>query len=191
MIELIRVSKSFGNEQVLHELSLRLKDGGIYRITGESGIGKTTLLRLILGLEKPDVGTIRFTENCAENRSPGVVFQEDRLCENFTAVENITMTDRRIGREAARASLLEILPEEALNKPVGLLSGGQKRRVAIARAMTAEHAFFVLDEPFNGLDEENRQQVMRYILAHRRGRTVIFAAHDADDWGEEAVEIEL
>lgn len=122
----------------------------------------------------------------AERRRPdwriGAVFQEDRLLEELTAVENVRLAaepawdDARISRE-----LLRILPEEALRKPVKEQSGGMKRRIALARAVLAPADLLLLDEPFTGLDEETKRNVIRWLLEKQGERTLLFSSHQEED----------
>ena len=188
MIEFRNVTKSYDGKPVLQDLNLRLEDGKTYILTGMSGIGKTTLLRLILGLEKADAGQIcRKEPGAGEKQTPGVVFQEDRLCENFDPVTNVKMVCPGMSRSRVEEELRELLPEDALSRPVRELSGGQKRRVAVCRAMAGDHGYYVLDEPFTGLDEETRKKTIAYIRREAEGRMLILAVHDLEglEFGEE------
>ena len=173
-ITLIGVSKSFGDKTVLKDMSFTFKHGETTCIKGPSGCGKTTLLRIIAGLEEKDGGTIT---GVPEKIS--YVFQEDRLCEDFSAVSNITaVTGRSLKKEAVYSHLKELGLEESALKPVRELSGGMKRRVAIARAVCYNSELLILDEPFKGLDVKLRQSVMDYIKRHTNGRTIICVTHD-------------
>ena len=116
-------------------------------LMGPSGIGKTTLLLLLLGLVSPDSGEIT---GLPEKVS--VIFQEDRLCEDFSALSNVAMVLPRGGEETASALLKALGLEEAMRQPVHTLSGGMKRRVAIARGLAADSPLLLMDEPFKGLD---------------------------------------
>ena len=126
-IEVKDVSKTFDGRKVLDNFNLNIEEEHSYIITGASGCGKTTLLRIVLGLEKPDEGTVKLL---GDYKYPyinaGVVFQEDRLCEDFDAVTNVTMVSKKIFKENAIKELKCLLPEKALFKPVHELSGGQK-----------------------------------------------------------------
>lgn len=173
------VSKSFGLHQVFDEVTLHLEPGGVYALMAPSGAGKTTLLRMLLGLERPDRGTITGT-------GPGEVsamFQEERLCEALTAVENVALLhpDRRIARSAIRADLAGILPARALDQPVRELSGGMRRRVSLAAAVAYPGRMVILDEPFTGLDEETKREVVAYLQTCRAGRTLLVTTHNPDD----------
>ncbi len=188
MIEFRNVTKSYEGKPVLQDLNLKLEDGKTYILTGVSGIGKTTLLRLILGLEKEDAGRIlREEPDAGEGLTAGVVFQEDRLCEDFDPVTNVKMACPGMSRDRVESRLRDLLPEDALSRPVRELSGGQRRRVAVCRAMAGDHACYVLDEPFNGLDEETRKRTIAFIRREAEGRMLILAVHDLEglEFGEE------
>ena len=256
-IEIKNLSKRFGDKIILDDFSLSLKDGGLYGLTAPSGRGKTTLLRLLLGLLPPDAGSI----------TPGVrysaVFQTDRLLPNRTPVDQLLFVrgnrrnrdernhpvgadahigprptehpvgadahigprpteppvgadahigprpteypvgadahigprpteppvgaDAHIGphlgrrdRDAARAFLTGLLPEESLDQPVGELSGGMQRRVAIARALWADSDAVLMDEPFTGLDETTLRHTADFILANLRARTLLLSTHQKE-----------
>lgn len=171
-LQLIKLEKSYGGQKVLEGVDRTFEPGGWYFLTQPSGSGKTTLLRLIAGLEMPDGGRM-------EGRGTvSMVFQEQRLCEEYSAVRNIEMV---LGnRQRARESLERLLPPDCLDKPCGQLSGGMKRRVAIVRAMEAESDLVLLDEPFSGLDKENRRLVTDYIREKSGGRIVITATHQLE-----------
>lgn len=178
------ISKSFGGTAVLHNFCGSMEAPYSYALSGESGSGKTTFLRMLMGLERPDSGKIEWLGETEETAPPhcAAVFQEDRLCEAFSAVENIRLCMKRgaeFSREEIWQELLEVLPADCLNKPCGKLSGGQKRRVAIVRAMCAPKAQAIfMDEPFTGLDEESKQLVIRYVLSRKQGRILLLATHD-------------
>ena len=175
MIELRSVTKTYGGAACIHKLSLTLEPGGLYCVTGPSGSGKTTLLRLIMGLEKPDSGEI-----ITNGADFGVMFQEDRLLEGFDAADNLRLALGIKSRPAARRELPELLEEDALDKPVGKLSGGQRRRIALVRAMVLRRSCYLLDEPFAGLDAESAARALEYIRRMARGSAVLMALHEKD-----------
>lgn len=163
------LEKSFGKQKVISGLNAVYRAGEVYYLRSPSGSGKTTLLHLLAGIVKPDEG------NLSVPGAVSVLFQEDRLCEEYSAVKNVEMVcgDRLRAREA----LAELLEPEALEKPCGQLSGGMKRRVALVRAMEADSAYALLDEPFTGMDAETRSRAEEYIRRHQNGRTLIVATH--------------
>lgn len=168
------VTKGYGGNTVLSGLSVTVGENEILQVTGASGAGKTTFLRLLMGLEKPDSGRILG----AERVSFSAVFQENRLCEQLDVITNLKMVCHGIQREELEQEARRLLPEaSALKVPAGELSGGMKRRAAILRAMLAESDIVVLDEPFTGLDRENIGLVNDYICDKRKGRTIVYVSH--------------
>ena len=172
-IRLERVTKRFGDVEVLKDVTEEYPTGRVSLLTTPSGSGKTTRLLLAAGVLTPDGGRVQ---------RPGRVsmaFQEDRLCEEETAVRNVALVTG--DREKARRALLRVLPAGALDKPCGQLSGGQKRRVAVVRAMEAASGAVLLDEPYGGLDPESRKRTAEYIRESCRGRAVVIATHIAEE----------
>ncbi len=179
-VEIRNLCKSFGDKQVLQNVNLDFEDHEIYCLMAPSGMGKTTLLRIMMGLETYDSGTI----TGIQKGSVGVMFQEDRLLDYLTPVENISLVcPKTTLRSTLEQSLAEILPEDSLKQPVSELSGGMKRRVALARTMWYPSSLLLMDEPFTGLDEETKKTVINYLLGLRKGRTLIVSTHDPDDVG--------
>ncbi len=169
------VTKRYGDQPVLAGVGLTLEPHSITALTGPNGVGKTTLARLLLGLEAPDSGTI---DGVAGLRR-AAVFQEDRLCAHLDAVANVRLVLDRDQRGSAEEELaLAGLGSEHLAKPVSELSGGQRRRVAIARAMAVRAPLVVLDEPFTGLDADTKPAVMEYVRERLVGRTALLITHD-------------
>ncbi len=185
-IHLDHITKSYGALSVLDQVSLTLKQDICYCLMSPSGSGKTTLLRILMGLEQPDSGLI--TAECHEGSTPfhslriSAVFQENRLCESFSPMENVAMVLGNCQKDIdLKKELLKLLPEECLTRPVSTLSGGMKRRVAILRAVLAPSDILLLDEPFTGLDEGTKQEVIRYILDRRAGRFLLVTTHQEED----------
>ncbi len=172
-IILEQVTKSFGGQQVLKSVSYQLADGSRTALMAASGEGKTTLLSIIAGLQKPDSGSVQGV--------PGrisMVFQENRLLEREDALTNLRVVCGTRFKEAELISeLLQIGITEAVGKRVAEFSGGMKRRVAIARAMLAEAELVLMDEPFYGLDAGRKVQVMEYVRKRAAGKTLLFATH--------------
>ena len=188
-ITLTDVSKSYGNGPVLERVSLILEPGKPLCVTGPSGSGKTTLLRLILGLEAPDSGKVEYSAGSRPRF--GVLFQEDRLLDGFDAVENLRLATGERDRTALASALAELLPEETFNRPVSALSGGQRRRVALVRAMRPGGEAVVLDEPFTGLDAASAAQASAFILRELGDRPLLLALHrkDIPAWCENLIEL--
>ena len=200
------VTKSYDGQPVLSDLSLEFSSGTFYCMMAPSGNGKTTMFRLILGLEKPDSGVILFgtsagdTGNNDIKASSGMVsksdpcrirgmrplisavFQENRLLEGYTAIENLRFAlGKRYSSEALTAYLLRLLPEDALSKPVCEFSGGMKRRLSLLRALLVPFDLLILDEPFNGLDSENRKKAAALVRNRAQDKILLFAAHTKED----------
>lgn len=172
------VRKSYGENRVLRGLNFALEAGGMYCLMAPSGSGKTTLFRALLGLESCDAGSIIGVS--AGDTS--MMFQEDRLCEALSAVENVALVlPGRASRREVRKLLSQILPATCLDQPVMELSGGMRRRVSLARAVAYPSTLLVLDEPFTGLDAQTRRQAIDFLLANRRGRTLLVATHGEQD----------
>lgn len=165
--------KNYDGRAVLDKVDFAFKDGQVYCLMGASGHGKTTFLQILSGLLQPDAGELQGFPSSGV----GMVFQEDRLCEVLNPVENLQI----IGCRNSEALLREILPADCLGQPVRELSGGMRRRVAVARAIAAESEILLMDEPFTGLDEETKLRVIRFIREHRQGRLLIAATHQAED----------
>ncbi len=173
------VSKAFDGRNVLNDINCEISSKSSYVITGPSGIGKTTLLRIILGLTKPDSGSIRLLGDYKYSHvNAGVVFQEDRLCEDFSAVENVAMVNKKLSARIAREELEKLLPSEVLDKPVRELSGGQRRRVCIVRACIIPSDVIIMDEPFTGLDADNRKKCIEYIKNVKATTPFVVTSHE-------------
>ncbi len=182
-LTLQQISKAFGPLKVLPDVNLSLNSGTIYCLMGASGSGKTTLLRILMGLEQADSGNIRW-DGAGASRSPRIrsVFQEDRLCEDFTPIENVMMATGKSMTEAqVRTQLARLLPDESLTRAVSTLSGGMKRRTAICRALLAPSDVIFMDEPFTGLDEETKKAVISYIREMTAGKLVLISTHQEED----------
>ncbi|HIV92421.1 MAG TPA: ATP-binding cassette domain-containing protein [Candidatus Eisenbergiella stercoravium] len=184
MAEFIRIehlNKSYHDRPVLQDLSLSIPIGQITAVMAPSGVGKTTLLRILMGLETADSGKIEGLDGLRLS----AVFQEDRLCANLSPVSNIRLVT---GSSLSRQEILSALEQTGLSdcagQPARELSGGQRRRVALLRALLAPWDLLLLDEPFKGLDTETRKQIMDYVLLHfhkKPGRTALLVTHDESE----------
>lgn len=169
------LTKAYGGKTVIDSLDYEFPQQCVTCIMGASGSGKTTLLRLLMGLEKPDGGSIAGFEN----RRLSAVFQEDRLCMNLSAVSNVRLVCPAHIRRADISAALEALGlAGSLRQPVRTLSGGMRRRVALARALMADYEILFLDEPFKGLDEATWERTMAFTQEKTKGKTVLCVTHD-------------
>lgn len=174
-IKVTCINKSYGDNQVLKDFSAEIPKGSICCIMGESGVGKTTLLRLIMGLEKVDSGIIEGTGKSS------AVFQENRLVNWLTTFENVMLVLKGKKCDNVKEHLQQLLPSNCIDRCVEELSGGMKRRVAVVRAVMRDCDTICMDEPFAGLDDENRALVREYILKNQNGRTILLVTHNRED----------
>lgn len=170
VLRLTNLSKSYDGQVVLNSVNGSYEVGQEYLFQTPSGAGKTTLFRILAGLEKQDQGLVERNYSALS-----MVFQEDRLCEEYSAIKNVEMVTGNVA--VAKEGLLLLLEEEDLYKPCKELSGGMKRRVAIIRALLAEGEVLILDEPFTGLDEENMKKVRELLEAQKKHRAILVASH--------------
>lgn len=174
------LSKSFNNQLVLDSFSATFKEGQFNCIMGKSGVGKSTLLSIIMGLLKEDSGQIKGLTD----KKLSVVFQEDRLCDNLTAAYNIKMVilNPTANTDSVIDSYLDKIGLDSKNKkPVRTYSGGMKRRVAILRALLADFDILIMDEPLKGLDDDTKANVIALIKELTVEKTVIMTTHDASE----------
>lgn len=193
-IEVVGVSKSYRDTEVLNDVSFTVKDGEFLSILGASGCGKTTLLRILIGLLKPDTGTIKLdgrdiTSARPSERGMGIVFQNYALFENMTVLQNVEYALRfhKISKNKAREKAKDVLEavglSEQLKKMPAKLSGGQQQRVAIARTLALNPDVILLDEPMSALDVATRL-AMRVELKRLQasfGTTMIYVTHDQEE----------
>lgn len=193
MLEVSNLAKSFGNRQILKNISFTLADGEILTVVGPSGAGKTTLLRIIAGLETADAGTMTLGgqtyQLSGEDRDAvGVVFQDFNLFPNLSVIDNITLApqlalkkDKAEAEKEARELLGKLQMADKGNLYPYQLSGGQKQRVAIARALAMQPKMLCYDEPTSALDPALRDQVAELILGLKdSGLTQLIITHDMD-----------
>ena len=191
-LEIKSLSKRFGEKMLFENLSLTVDGPAV--LWAPSGWGKTTLLRILMGLETPDAGRITSVGRVS------AVFQEDRLCPQLTAEENVALV---LATEKYRAKseysekitndLIQLgLDTEALALPARKLSGGQKRRVALLRALWAESDTLLLDEPFTGMDPETMKKAAAMLKTRCGTKPVLLATHDREairELGWEVIEL--
>jgi len=174
------ISKSFGDKIVLSNFSLELPESGIVAFMGPSGCGKTTLLRIITGLTKPDGGEI-----ISNHTKLSIVFQEDRLLTGVTVFENMLAVLDKKNKPLSKKIALEWLDKVGLADDLKFLpeelSGGMRRRLAFARALSYGGDLLILDEPFAGLDTATRESIYPYIDRNRKTRLTILITHDQQE----------
>ena len=170
-----KLSKSYHGQVVFSDLSLALSPGNAYCLMAPSGTGKTTLFRILMGLETPDSGTI----DGLKNLKISAVFQEDRLLDFMTPVDNIRLPEPKLERAVILREMAAMGLTGCENQPVRELSGGMRRRVAILRALLCGADVIALDEPFKGLDEATRARVIDETKRLCRGKTVLMVTHEA------------
>ena len=197
MIQLHDIRKSFGTLEVLKGIDLTINRGEVVSIVGPSGAGKTTLLQILGTLDRPDSGQVLFDSidisaykekqlSAFRNQHIGFVFQFHQLLPEFTAVENVMMPALIGGASMsdARSRAMEMLEylhltDRALHKPAEL-SGGEKQRVAVARALVNRPQVILADEPSGSLDTQNKEELHRlfFDLRDQLGQTFIIVTHD-------------
>ena len=197
MIDIKNITKSFGSLQVLKGIDLHIDKGEVVSIVGPSGAGKTTLLQIIGTLDRPDSGQVIVdgidtsrlsTKKLSDfrNQHLGFVFQFHQLLPEFTAIENIMIPAYIAGTSPKKAKqrameLLEFmnLADRATHKP-NELSGGEKQRVAVARALVNNPAVILADEPSGSLDSKNKEELHQlfFDLRNRFGQTFVIVTHD-------------
>ena len=199
MIDITDIKKSFGSLEVLKGITLHIDRGEVVSIVGPSGAGKTTLLQIIGTLDRPDSGSV-----CVDsvdvttlsqkaladfrNQHIGFVFQFHQLLPEFTAIENIMIPayiagkSNKKARERARELLQFMNLSDRANHKPAQLSGGEKQRIAVARALVNNPAVILADEPSGSLDTQNKQELHRlfFDLRDRFGQTFVIVTHDEE-----------
>ncbi|WP_432867981.1 sulfate/molybdate ABC transporter ATP-binding protein [Microbispora rosea] len=197
-IEVRDVNKSFGTTPVLHDVSLDVAAGSLTALLGPSGGGKSTLLRVIAGLERPDTGTVRISGVDATRLSPqrrgvGFVFQHYAAFKHLSVFRNVAfgLEIRKRPKDEVRKRVMELLElvhlEKLADRYPSQLSGGQRQRMALARALAVEPQVLLLDEPFGALDAQVRKELRTWLrrLHDEVHVTTVFVTHDQ----EEAIEV--
>ena len=180
-LELRHIRKAYGDHVVLEDLSRAFPEGRVTCVMGRSGCGKTTLLRLIAGLEAPDAGEILGRPGPKEGVA--MVFQESRLPPQLNAAACLRCALPKTGGREARidAALRALGLAGDLDKPVREFSGGMRQRVSLARALLYPSPLILLDEPFKGLDAATRDAALAFARPLLRGRTALLVTHDPAD----------
>ncbi|RVU55536.1 ATP-binding cassette domain-containing protein [Anaerosphaera multitolerans] len=169
------LKKSFDGQLLFENLSFELKDGDVLGILGKSGKGKTTLINILLGLEKSDEGEVTYSEEPCFS----VVFQENLLFEEKTVYENVKFVCD--SKEMILKLLNEIGLGDYLNSKVSILSGGMKRKLSLVRAAAKEGNIFITDEAIREVDSVNKNKMVEFLMEHRGNNPLIYITHDEED----------
>lgn len=192
MLEIKQLTKTYNTNTIFKALNLSVADGEVLSIVGPSGIGKTTLIKILAGLETADAGEVRLSDEqlaidgTRADAKVGLIFQDFNLFPNYTVIENIMLAPinvSRLSRDAAKAKATALLATLGMTDKADLypyqLSGGQKQRVAIARALAMDPKILAYDEPTSGLDEASTKQVAEVVKTLKaQGVTQLIITHD-------------
>lgn len=195
MIKIQNVTKKFGNQTAVNDLSFEIKEGELFVLLGESGSGKSTLMRMINGLIPYDEGSITINDREVKHsnlkelrRQIGYVVQDVGLfpnmnvCQNISIVPNLLKWDKEktLNRVKEMLQLVRLEPSEYINKYPSELSGGEAQRVGVARALAADQEIILMDEPFGALDPITRSEIQDEFLTIQKklNKTVVFVTHD-------------
>ncbi|MGM5482986.1 MAG: ATP-binding cassette domain-containing protein [Nanobdellota archaeon] len=182
MLKIKNINKSFGKNQIYKDFNLEVKKGQVMALLGNSGIGKTTLLRCINGLDDYS-GKIKLTGNFS------VLFQENRLCPWLTCKDNILLPFKLMGKEITpkiknnmKLYSLKLGLDEIYKKYPNEISGGQQRRVAFLRTLVTEPDLFILDEPFTSIEDKLKKRICEWFFSYCKNnkKTVIYATHEKE-----------
>ena len=193
-IEAININKKYNGQIVLEDISFVINKGEFVSILGSSGCGKTTLLKIIMGIEKPDTGSIlkdgeNITLKKPSDRKMGMVFQNYALFPNMNVYQNVAyaLRSRHIPKEEIKSIVEEVLKIVGLfdykDKKPSKLSGGQQQRVAIARTLALRPEIILFDEPMAALDADIRMTLRKEIksIQERFNKTIIYVTHDQEE----------
>lgn len=190
IVQVHHASKSFGKQQVLRQVSLEVAKGSAVGIIGRNGSGKSVLLQCILGLLYPDSGEVRVAgkrigKDVEFAPDAGFIINRPGFISSYSGFQNLWYLARlghRVGREAVRATIARVGLDPNSKKHVGKYSTGMLQRLAIAQALMESPGLLLLDEPFNGLDEQGVQEMRSLLLAHKEaGGTLLLTTHNPED----------
>lgn len=183
MISIKNINKTYNNVTALHDVNLDINQGEFIALVGMSGGGKSTLLRLIAGLEQPTAGSITI-DQAGSKSLMRVMFQEDRLLPWMSVLDNLSFGSKDKNTKAHAQELLELVElGDYANQYPTQLSGGQKQRVALARALMSHPQILLLDEPLGALDALTRRKMQDLILdiCQKQNLTTILVTHDVEE----------
>ncbi|MDF2542859.1 MAG: ABC-type multidrug transport system, ATPase component [Herbinix sp.] len=190
MIKVDQVSKSFGEDMVLKEVSCSFEEGRVYGIIGNNGSGKTVLFKCICGFMKPDQGLIEVNHKRIGKETDfpediGIIIETPGFLPHMTGFRNLQILAslrRKIGKNEIIRILEQVGLDPKLKKPVCKYSLGMRQRLGIAQAIMEDPKVLILDEPFNGLDKHGVQHIRSIILElKQQGKTILLASHNKDD----------
>ena len=188
VIRVMDVSKSFGEETVLHHISYDFKEGRIYGIVGNNGSGKTVLMKCICGFLIPDSGEItvnykRIGKDMDFPQDTGIIIETPGFLPNLTGMRNLLASLRKkIDKKAVAEAIRAVGLDPEMKKPVSKYSLGMRQRLGIAQALMEDPSLLILDEPFNGLDKHGVSQMHELILAQKKkGKTILLSSHSQKD----------
>ncbi|MDO4339383.1 MAG: ATP-binding cassette domain-containing protein [Eubacteriales bacterium] len=189
-VEIDHVTKRFGEEEVLKEVTLTLKTGQAYGITGNNGSGKTVLMKCICGFLPVTAGSIRvfgkeIGKDCDFPKSLGVIIETPGFLPHLTGRKNLEILadlNRRITKADIRLALRKVGLDPDMKKPVSKYSLGMRQRLGIAQAIMEDPDLLILDEPFNGLDRHGVEEIRKLLLELKQeGKTILLASHNEED----------
>ncbi|MGR8809230.1 amino acid ABC transporter ATP-binding protein [Leuconostoc citreum] len=192
MLEIKNLTKKYANNTIFKSLDLTVQDGEVLSIVGPSGIGKTTLIKILAGLETADSGEIKLNhdllavDGSRSDAKVGLIFQDFNLFPNYSVLDNVALAPisvMKLSKSEARQVAKQLLETLGMSDKVALypfqLSGGQKQRVAIARALAMQPQILAYDEPTSGLDEASTRQVAEVVKTlKQQGVTQMIITHD-------------
>ena len=176
-IKIRNLCKNFGEKNVLNNLNVDIQKNCITFLRGKSGIGKTTLLNILMGIEEFDSGEVVGVDR----KNISAIFQSDVLFENLSVFLNLKLVNDNLTEEIVKRELEKVDLDGVIYTRVRELSGGMKRRIAILRAMLSDFEFMIMDEPLKGLDEKTKIKIMNYIIENTSQKTVLFVTHTDDE----------
>lgn len=189
-IKVINVNKFFGNIQVLHNICLECKQGEITGIIGRNGAGKTVLFKILCGLSSVDSGEIIINGTTRTKQleilpSAGVIIEEPAFLRNYSGIKNLEylyMLNNKNDRKYLEGVMEKAGLDPKSKKHVGKYSMGMRQRLAIAQAIMENPDFLILDEPFNGLDNQGVNEIRDLFLSYKKeGKIILVASHNAED----------